>query len=52
MGVYPSDVFWGQARRPRLGPLGSSSGWAHQAIPRHGCFPAEPASVSLGDAIV
>jgi len=26
--------------------------WAHQAIPRHGCIPAEPAAVSPGKIIV
>ena len=41
----------GDAERCSDAPA-SSSRRAHRAIPRHGCFPAEPASVSPGNISV
>jgi len=43
---------FGDGRREWLPRPWASSRWARRAIPRQGCFPAEPASVSPGNAIV
>jgi hypothetical protein len=46
-GVFRSDGGWAAQERAR-----SSSRSAHRDIPRHGCVPAVPASVSPGKIIV
>src|SRR5258708_1067033 len=51
MGVFRSDEVWGaRARNSRA--LYHRLDEPHQVIPRHGCIPTEPASVSLGGIIV
>jgi len=46
-GLPIRSGFFEERRRDASTPR-SSSRWAHQAIPRRGCVPAEPASVSPG----
>jgi len=41
-----------EERGSEASALRSSSRWARQVIPRHGCIPADSASVSPSTAIV
>ena len=50
-GVYSSDLLHRAEPEAKLWPhpTGIGSNEPHQAIPQHGCFPAEPASVLPGE---
>jgi len=49
-GCDPMWIF--EERGSEASALRSSSRWARQVIPRHGCIPADSASVSPSTAIV
>src|SRR4029077_8443695 len=54
---HGSGVRWGKKRPPSTNVVGGRFGVAHRptvgrAIPRLGCVPAEPASVSPGDETI
>ena len=52
MRLYRSDAGWQEREKDIRADAVIFSTSPHQAIPRHGCIPAEPAAVSPGKIIV